>query len=715
MTLARLKASQPPADLPRADTPVLVNRPLRPGATCACVFSDDRWQLSAAFFEEHISSISVNFASVPEPFTATAKHYLWQLLNGQDPPVLRRISQRRPAVRTIVSAFPSLTSFLLWLDVRGVARLADVGPADLDAYLANLLDAGLSRDTLGDRISGVRRLWAWRGHLPPDDRLPPAPPWHGRDAEELVGRKRPAGENRTPRIPAATMDRLLLWSLRFVEDFAPDILAIRDQYATLLPRSFTDRHRHGGHDDQRTPDQFHADLERLLDALAAAGAPLPGKTGPDGTPVLDRQHLGRLLNCPTHWVGRAASRTAMAASRLPIADGAYLDAPILARLDGQPWRDRPISFSEAGGLLRHLFVASFILVAYLSGARPGEVLALRRGCVSRDPVSGLWLTQGRKWKGAVDENGDKRPEGEERADPWVVVKPVADAVAVLERLHDRPLLFPAAAFDTRVARALTKDRLGRAMTTQVLAKFIGQFTDWIDDYCASTGREERIPPDPSGKMFYPVRFRRTLAWHIVRRPRGLVAAAIQYSHVHVGVTLGYSGTYASGFPDEHAFETWLHRLEQLADADQRLRQGEHVSGPAAAEYSRRVHASGRFAGRVLTTSRQAGDLLANPSLQIHEGKGMTCVFDPAKAKCQLSAEAGSTRRTPDLTDCRPGCQNIARTDRDIAGLRVLAAELEQLVDDPLGPAPRRERERRELARLQAVLDEHEHTRPQDSP
>ena len=711
MTLAQSNAHHEPADLPRADTPVLLTRPLRPGARCPSAFADDRWQLSAAFFEEHISSISLNFASVPEPFKATAKHYVWQLLNGQDPPVLRRISHRQLAVRTVVSAFPSLTSFLLWLDVRAVARLADAGPADLDAYLADLLDAGLSRDTLGERISAVRRLWAWRDRLPPDDRLPPAPPWHGRDAEELVGRKRPAGENRTPRIPAATMDRLLLWSLRFVGDFAADILAIRDQYAMLLPRSFTDRHRHGGHDDQRTPGQFHADLQQMLIALAAEGGALPGKPGPGSTPVLDRQHLGRLLNCPTHWLGRTSSRAAIAASRLPIADSACLNAPIHARLDGRAWRDRPISFGEAGGLLRHLFVACFILAAYLSGARPGEVLALRRGCVTRDPVTGLWLMQGRKWKGAVDENGNKRPEGEERADPWVVVKPVADAVAVLERLHDRPLLFPAALFDTRQARVLAQDRLGQAMTTQVLAKFLGQFAEWIDEYCTATGRDERIPADPSGKMLYPVRFRRTLAWHIVRRPRGLVAAAIQYAHVYIGVTLGYSGTYASGFPDEHAFETWLHRLEQLSDADRRLRQGEHVSGPAAPAYTQRVHASGQFAGRVLTTTRQARDLLDNPALQIHEGKGMTCVFDPTKAKCRLNS-GESIRRTPDLTDCQPGCQNIARTDRDIAVLRNQITELEGLVTDPLSPGPRRERERHELAQLTALVEEHDRTRPE---
>lgn len=45
------------------------------------------------------------------------------------------------------------------------------------------------------------------------------------------------------------------------------------------------------------------------------------------------------------------------------------------------------------------------------------------------------------------------------------------------------------------------------------------------------------------------------------------------------MTLGYAGNYASGFPDEIAFEDWLARLDTLADAHQR--EGEQVSGPTA--------------------------------------------------------------------------------------------------------------------------------------
>lgn len=704
----------PPPGLPALDTPVLTSRPLRPGTDPAVlpVFGDDRWDLTPAFFEDHIPTVSVNFAHAPAGLRQTAKRYLWQLLNCPDPPVIRGTPGKRLSVRTISTSFTGLAAFLHWLDARGLTRLDQVTQADLDAYLADLRSAGHSRDALKERITAVRRLWFWRDRLPAPDRLPQAPPWQGETATAIIGRAPRSAENRTPRIPAPVIDRLLLWSLRFVNDFAEDIIAVRDEYTELARRTFTARCLEDGAHRSRPPATFEREVAALLDRLATTTAALPGKQAAGGGLVLDRQHMGRLLNCPTHWLKRGPTRRLIAGSGLPVSQGAYLGGPVRGQIHGQPWRDRPITFFEAGPLLQHLLTAAFVLLSYLSGTRPGEALTLRRGCVQRDPVTGLWLLNGRKWKGAHDETGAKRPEGEQRADPWVVVEPVATAVSMLERLHDDELLFPTALLATPLAEGRAQDRVGKARTNPMMTKDIGRFITWVNGYCQAAGLDEQIPADPDGRNLAPSRFRRTLAWHIVRRPRGLVAAAIQYGHVHVQLTLGYSGTYASGFPDEHAFETWLLRLEQLTDAEHRLREGEHVSGPAAPRYRERAGQAGqRFAGRVLTSGRQVRDLLANPALQIYPGTGMTCVFDPAKAKCHLGTGDDDTRRTPDLSDCRPGCQNIARTDRDIEHIRRQAAELTQLADDPFSPAPRHERERRELTRLCAIIAEHDGTRP----
>jgi hypothetical protein len=170
------------------------------------------------------------------------------------------------------------------------------------------------------------------------------------------------------------------------------------------------------------------------------------------------------------------------------------------------------------------------------------------------------------------------------------------------------------------------------------------------------------------------------------------------------MTLGYSK--ASGFPDDLAFEEWLARLETMADAHQRLTEGEHVSGPAADIYRTRVTAATRFAGRTLRTNREAATLLANPDLQIFTGKGMTCVLDPARAACRVASDERGSRRTPDIDDCRPNCANIARTDLDIHILRQQARHLRTLVNDTAAPSIRHARERHELARLEHLIARH---------
>src|SRR5262249_427139 len=71
---------------PGPDTVVLLHRPLRPGTDTAGLarFSDDRWPLDPAVFEDHAKARSLNFALVPQALRLEAKHYVWQLLNHQE-------------------------------------------------------------------------------------------------------------------------------------------------------------------------------------------------------------------------------------------------------------------------------------------------------------------------------------------------------------------------------------------------------------------------------------------------------------------------------------------------------------------------------------------------------------------------------------------------------------------------------------------------------
>jgi integrase len=510
------------------------------------------------------------------------------------------------------------------------------------------------------------------------------------------------------------MTALLSWSLRFVEVFADDIIAAFTEYLELSGAAYrakqTRLSRKGTSSRRRRPGETKQLLLAHLDEYRRRGLALPGNRTADGRVLANTYFLSAQAGITIN--SKSLASVFAEHGPMPIDDDTYLFTPVTATLDGRRWQNRSISYAQAPVLARHLAAACFVVIAYLSGQRPGEALNLERGCIEHDPVTGLVLLRGKHFKGVRNADGTSVTEGIERVDPWVVVEPVATAVEVVGRLHDSPLLFPNT---MEVNGHSSPDRLKArtshaARNDQLMTQDIDALIAWVNQYCAESGRTDAIPPDPVKASISLGRLRRTLAWFIVRRPRGLVAAAIQYGHLRTGMTLGYAGSYDSGFPDDLVFEEWLTRLDDLAEAHHRLRDGEHVSGPAAERYRQRVESATRFAGRVLRTSRDAAALLANPDLQIYQGNAMTCVLDPARAACRLAGDDQGTRRTPDVNDCRPTCANIARTDRDIAELLRQADQLRPIVEDPLAPPIRTMRERRELTRIEKIIDDHRSNR-----
>ncbi|WP_409239360.1 hypothetical protein [Streptomyces sp. PA5.6] len=103
--------------------------------------------------------------------------------------------------------------------------------------------------------------------------------------------------------------------------------------------------------------------------------------------------------------------------------------------------------------------------------------------------------------------------------------------------------------------------------------------------------------------------------------------------------------------------------------------------------------------------------MANPSLQIYPGKGMTCVFAAPTAHCELEPSLDDARVTPDTEGCHPACGNICRTEENIDELRAEATELRSKVADEASVPIRWGRERRRLANLEWLIDEHERGRP----
>ena len=172
------------------------------------------------------------------------------------------------------------------------------------------------------------------------------------------------------------------------------------------------------------------------------------------------------------------------------------------------------------------------------------------------------------------------------------------------------------------------------------------------------------------------------------------------------------GDADTGWMDDLVIERLEMVVDQAADDLGHLSAGEHVSGPSAGEYRRRLDRSLPFAGRVTDKVRNAERLLASADPDIHHGKGMTCVYRAETALCRIAREeAGLDGEGPDEADCRSACTNLAYTDRDIDVLTQRLSLLEQGAADPLAPRPLRDRSSAQASRLRAIIDRHQVTRP----
>ncbi|WP_406732545.1 hypothetical protein [Streptomyces sp. NBC_01794] len=357
---------------------------------------------------------------------------------------------------------------------------------------------------------------------------------------------------------------------------------------------------------------------------------------------------------------------------------------------------------EVNQLVRYLTAACFVVICYLSGMRSGEVLQLRRGCLREDENGGFVLV-GRRSKGA---DHVPAPDADETAErPWAVVSAVVPAVEMLESLSDAELLFPPSRQRTTV-----RSRRKQAKPTGTMNDDVREFIDWVNERFSGPDGPA-IPPDPT-KAVHASRFRRTLAYFVVRRPGGLAAAQAQYGHVKAKVTLGYAGDADTSWMEDLAIEE-LEMLSEQVDEDLRaLDEGEHISGPPAQECRRRVRkASAAFAGRVVNQADNARRLSASKHPDIHHGLGMTCVWRLETAGCREEREAAGLDVTePDEQLCRATCTNLAYTDRDIKNKRLELAGWEAAAADRLSPRPLWDRAAAKAAPIRAVIEVHEQDR-----
>ncbi|MEU2248524.1 integrase [Streptomyces sp. NPDC019224] len=704
LMLAAAFAEEPARPWPPDDTVILRGRPVRAGTPADRLsrFGDAVWHLRPGHPDAHQVVNGIHWSRWPAPLVLPFKTFALAALDHPLPATTTMSSDGDPmSVDTVSGKLGELRILAAWMDQQEITQISDLTDTQLDRYRSHVLALATSKERKGSLLRAVRSLWEYRRHLPRECQMATADPWNGASGMSLAKVAAKGRENRTPRIDAPTMEALLAWSLRMLEDIGPDILAAHREFQML---------EDGTHPNQSPYLGLRpaAALKLFMERAVREGRTLPGyRTA--GRHDVNWRHLGRLVGAGR--VTAPGSQKFVRNSGLPVAEDVDLGT-VTGRIDGVPWRDRPITLRELPRLIRFLTAACFVIISYLSGMRPGEALNLQRGCSRRDEATGQLLVDGRRGKGA-----GRQPRIEEADDDmwgrsWVVVQPVHDAISMLEALSSSPFLFPSSFVSAQTSRpAEDHARAGAAVTRD-----LNEFTTWINSTFVRPDGQPAIPADPARRV-HPSRFRRTLAYFIVRRPRGLVAAALQYGHVATKVTLSYAGASNTSWMEDLAVERLELLVEQSEEDWRLLGEGEHISGPSASEYKSRVTRARQFVGRAISRTRNIERFLAQVDPSIHHGEGMTCVWRAETAACRNTklTQGLPANDAPDEAECQSACQNLAYTDRDITQLHERLAALEAGAADALAPRPLRDRAAAQATQVKKVLDRHNATKSTTDP
>ncbi|WP_443030992.1 hypothetical protein [Streptomyces sp. ACT-1] len=322
---------------------------------------------------------------------------------------------------------------------------------------------------------------------------------------------------------------------------------------------------------------------------------------------------------------------------------------------------------------------------------PPVVQALRSGCCpdpdpATDGTTGRHLIRSHHFKNVLDDNGNHASAGEVRDVPWVAITPVVRAIRVLERMVPEGELLLSAAHH-EVHRPGGKQHQG-AIRKASLNRRIESFIVWVNREAEAQGiPDQSVPEDPHGAIGMS-RFRRTLAWHVARRPGGLVALAIQYGHMRTVLDTRASSGYASrsrrGLHSVLDVETALAAADTAARFRDRTAAGEKISGPAARRAVTAAAQAPRFEGRLVpkTFAKKATAFLARDGIVLYNNPDafLICAFKHDNALCEPEPGATAPRQyacklaaatsfeptpTPANCACEPMRSTISRTTHPV--------------------------------------------------
>ncbi|MFN2504398.1 MAG: hypothetical protein ABR540_09225 [Acidimicrobiales bacterium] len=657
-------------------------------------FGDDCWDLAAIAdipaWARCPSKLRVGFSGITDPtWRLCAKEVAMAMLQpsvGLD----RRLplARRRPyPPHDLGKVVGHMRLWMGWLQAHGVGRLADVTQAHCDAWLVERL-ALVSRGAARAEVANIRCFADYRSVLSWDAYPVGFSPWGDKTAAQVTGWTAPA-ENATPVIPDDVFGPLLAGALFLVQVAGPDVLAARDEWASLRVPATA-----GAAIDER--------LTNYIDGLRRQGRHVPELH----QRTLDEQRRRRVLDetdslyrvnlCVIErHIGSGSGVIVSTPRRRALVEGAVAELGLglggleTARatvanptdpLNLRPWH-REFSPFDVDELVNLVLTGCYIVVAALSGLRHSELAEMRRGCVREEQ-----LANG-KVRHRIHTQVIKGRDLGGEPDRWTVIEEVAQAFALVEALVDDELPFA---------------RRGRGFRGRYRT-----FLRWVN----GPGAQAFLAPIPEHWRLNGRQFRRTLARLLGSRPHGVLAGKIHLKHLSVATSEGYfgrPGSSAAAFLAKVERERVKAGAEKTRQLYEGWQAGQAMTGPGGAElvalFAKVRSEMDRFEGSVIDSERRIDELLRFRATSLHVGPLNYCWFvDAARARC-LSLAGRTVANAPLIGMCEPTrCANATTHPEHVPVWLDTGRRIDRLLASPRVPNQEKERLQVERERVGAVV------------
>ncbi|MFH8379105.1 hypothetical protein ACH4A7_37025 [Streptomyces cyaneofuscatus] len=171
----------------------------------------------------------LHWKNCPEPLRDQVKLAAWTMINGQLRPTYLQVRGVQARSR---SGAPDMAATCLewmrlarWLHERQITSLGACTETEWRAYASERLPR-VSRDTAAIICVRLTNLWAF-DQLSARPSGITRPPWESGGVDDFLpaGGAAGGGENATEPLDPLVLGPLLIWAIRFVDDFADDIMA----------------------------------------------------------------------------------------------------------------------------------------------------------------------------------------------------------------------------------------------------------------------------------------------------------------------------------------------------------------------------------------------------------------------------------------------------------------------------------------------------------